>query len=383
MIFRPFTTLLSSAGAIMMIVLAACATPEGGAGGLDKPASQVFTERGPMEVGVTTLSLSDRKIEVYYPAEAGAGKDRSFEVYKQTDPLPPVFAGMLSRIPAGVDLNVTVPAFRGAAAAKGRKFPLVLVSHGAGGWRSAHGNLLSGIASWGFVVASVDFPEYGFASFAGGSSRNGANRGAASAAAVEASLNLIDQASTAPGDLLNGLVDMSKIAAVGHSAGGGTMFAELNNPRIKAVVGWAPVPPQASQSIKKPTLIIAAEKDSAIPVASLVTAYESLGAPKRLVIVPGMGHNAFSDSCLGIQSGNDLVSAVKQMGLPVPPFLLSLAQNGCGAGDLDTRKGWAIIQHLTVAHLKSSLGGPSAPARIVTNLGPKFSDVSLDLREAL
>ena len=95
-----------------------------------------------------------------------------------------------------------------------------------------------------------------------------------------------------------------------------------------------------------------------------------------------MGHNAFSDSCLSIQSGNDLISAVKQMGLPVPASLLDLAQNGCRPGDLDTREGWAIIQHLTVAQLRTSLGLPGASPEIATDLGPAFKDAPFQIREA-
>ena len=95
-----------------------------------------------------------------------------------------------------------------------------------------------------------------------------------------------------------------------------------------------------------------------------------------------MGHNAFSDSCLGIQSGNDLISAVKQMGLPVPGPLLNLAQNGCRKEDLDTVTGWEIIQHLTVAQLKSSLALPGAPRTIATDIGARFGVSPFEIREA-
>lgn len=357
------------------LFLFACTTPAA-------RAPQIFTDKGAFEVGITTLSLSDRKIEVYYPAVAGASVGRTNEVYLQTDPLPPMLKGLVAKIPEGVDLKVSVPAFRDAPAAGGHSYPLVIFSHGAGGWRSGHGDLLSGIASWGFVVASVDFPEYGFASFAGGGSRDMGARRATSAAAVEAARDLLDNTTRTPGGLLSGMIDMSTVAAMGHSAGGGTMFAQIDNPRIDTVIGWAPVPPQGPGATSKPTLIIAAEIDSGIPLATLVSAYDSLKAPKRLAIIPHMGHNAFSDSCLSIQSGNDLISAVKQMGLPVPGPLLDLAQNGCRPGDLDTKTGWAIIQHLTVAHLKSSLGLPGASADIATDIGPRFGAAPFELREA-
>ena len=224
------------------LALGACASPPSPA----TPA--IYTAHGPSEVGVLTLSLSDRKVEVYYPAAAGAAQGRTNDVYLQTEPVPPMLAGMLKKIPESVDLKVTIPAFRDAPAAKGKAFPLVIVSHGAGGWRSGHGNLLSGIASWGFVVASVDFTEYGFASFAS-PSRDMAGRRASSATALEAALDLMASANTQ--GPLAGLIDMNTIAAVGHSAGGGTMFAAIDNPRIDSVIGWAPVPPQGPGATPK------------------------------------------------------------------------------------------------------------------------------------
>ena len=361
--------------------LAAALTLGACAGQPSPQTPPVYTARGPNEVGVLTLSLSDRKIEVYYPAAAGAAKGRVNDVYLQTEPVPPMLAGMLKKIPESVDLKVTVPAFRDAPAASGKTFPLVIVSHGAGGWRSGHGNLLSGIASWGFVVASVDFPEYGFASFAS-PSRDMAARRTSSAAALDAALDLMARQTADAQSPLAGLIDMSSIAAVGHSAGGGTMFAAIDNPRIDTVIGWAPVPPQSPGATPKPTLIIAAQNDSGIKVDTLVSAYDKLNAPKRLVIVPGMGHNAFSDSCLSIQSGNDLISAVKQIGLPVPGPLLDLAQNGCRPGDLETREGWAIIQHVTVSQLRYALHLPGAAPEITTDLGPAFKNAPLAIREA-
>jgi dienelactone hydrolase len=359
--------------ATAVLALGACASAP------SATSPPVYTERGPHQVGVTTLSLSDRKIEVYYPAGAGAAQGKANDVYLQTDPVPPMLAGMLKNIPQTVDLKVEIPAYRDAPAASGAAYPLVVFSHGAGGWRSGHGNLLSGIASWGFVVASVDFTEYGFASFASPAARDMTARRTASAKALDAALDLMASSNTQ--GPLAGLIDMSSIGAVGHSAGGGTMFAAIDNARIDTIIGWAPVPPQGPGAQPKPTMIIAANEDSGIQTATLVAAYEKLDAPKRIAIVPGMGHNAFSDSCVSIQSGNDLISAVKQMGLPVPGPLLELAQNGCRPGDLDTRKGWTIIQHLTVAQLRASLGLPGASQAITTDLGPAFKEAPFELRE--
>lgn len=343
----------------------------------------VYAARGPNEVGVLTLNLSDRKVEVYYPAAAGASNGRVNEVYLQTEPVPPMLAGMLKRIPDTVDLKVTVPAFRDAPAARGKALPLVVFSHGAGAWRSGYGNVLSGIASWGFVVASVDFTEYGFASFGSPGARDMTSGRTSSAAALDAALDLMARSTADPQSPLSGLIDMSSIAAIGHSAGGATMFGAIDNPRIDTVIGWAPVPPQRPAATPKPTMIIAAERDSGIKVDALAAAYDKLNAPKRMVVIPRMGHNGFTDMCLSIRSGNDLISAVKQIGLPVPAQLLDLAQNGCGPDDLDTREGWAIVQHITVSQLRSALGLPGAAREISTDLGPAFKEAPFQVRENL
>ncbi len=44
---------------------------------------------------MTTLSLPDRKVEVYYPAKAGSTTGPGTATYDQTDPIPPdVLAGL-------------------------------------------------------------------------------------------------------------------------------------------------------------------------------------------------------------------------------------------------------------------------------------------------
>ena len=230
--------------------LAACSSDQGASapaapGGSGHPASPAFARPGPFPVGVATLKLADRSVEVYYPAKAGAAKGLPQATYLQTDPIPPPLLAGLPKIPAGVDLSVTIPAVRDAPAATKGPFPLVIFSHGAGGWRSGYGNVLAGLASWGFVVASTDYTEYGFlAQFAGGGAGDFAKRREKVAAALGATIESMTAQNSDPKGRFGGLINLSRIAAVGHSAGGGTMFAELNDPRIGAIVGWAPVPPQ-------------------------------------------------------------------------------------------------------------------------------------------
>ena len=142
-------------------------------------------------------------------------------------------------------------------------------------------------------------------------------------------------------------------------------------------------PPQGPVSSHTPTMIIAGEKDSAISPAVVSTAYATLQTPKRLVVVGNLGHNAFSDSCLAIRNGNDLVGLAKQLGIGIPQGLLDLARNGCGADDMDTRAGWAIIQHFTVAQLRSELGIDRRPHGLGETSGKLFAGAAIRYSEAL
>jgi predicted dienelactone hydrolase len=336
---------------------------------------------GPYDVGVTTIRLQDRSVEVYYPAKKGASNDTPADVYKQTDPIPAPMLSMF-KIPETVDLSQTIPARRNIAAAGGEPFPVVLFSHGAGGWRGMHGIILSGMASWGFVVASTDYTEYGFSSQFGARPGGDMSRRRESVTkAVAATIERLEAENADTSSRLYGVLDTKRIGAVGHSAGGGTMFGELDNPRIGAIIGWAPVPPQGEVKSRTPTMIISGVNDIAIPPKTLEAAYERLNAPKRYVMIDNMGHNAFSDTCLAIRDGNDLVAVAKQIGLPIPERLFALARDGCSPNDLDTRTGWKVIQHFTVAQLRTSLGVDRTPRGLGPDTAKAFDGVTLDYRQ--
>ena len=200
-------------------------TPEAGAA---RGAEPRYAKPGPYQVGVTTIDLADRKVEVYYPAKPGSTKGRPTATYKQTDPISPELLASLPKVPANVDLTVKFPAVRDVPVATDGPFPLVLFSHGAGGWRGVYSYPLSGLASWGFVVASTDFAEYGLlAQFAGGGG-NGADRKTTVPGAVNATIDALSAANRASENRFRGAIDTKRIGAVGHSAGGGTMFGFLN-----------------------------------------------------------------------------------------------------------------------------------------------------------
>ncbi len=341
----------------------------------DTSSSPAYAEPGPHAVGVTKLAMADgRSVVVYYPADQAATADKPRATYLQTDGIPADVLAGLPQPPEGTDLTVELPAFQDVPADPDGPFPLVLFSHGSGGWNGVYGLPLSGLASWGYVVASIDFAEYGLlASFGGGS---GVDRSALGVVALGAADLLIAE-SAKPTAVLSGSVDESRIAGLGHSAGAGTMFQLLDDPRISAVIGWAPVPPSAPSTTGTPTMIIAGASDIAITPDEAKQAYDLLQAPKRLVVINDLGHNAFGDSCLAIRSGTDLILLAKDLGLPIPDRLLDLGRNGCGSEDLDTELGWTVIQHLTVAQLRSAFGTDSDPVGLGAGITTAFDGVEM------
>lgn len=341
----------------------------------------VYAGTGPYRTGVTTVSLPDRRIEVFYPSTPSRVGSRPRATYLQTDPIPPAVLAGLPKPPPGTDLSVTIPAYRNVAVASGR-FPLVMFSHGAGGWRGVYGYPLSGLASWGFVVASVDFTEYGLLSqFTGGG--NAADRAAKVSTAVGAAIDRMVAVNRDPKSRLRGHIDVRRIAGVGHSAGGGTMFGLLDDPRIDAIVGWAPVGPKQPVTSDTPTMIIAGSTDIAITPAAAQASYEALRPPKRYVEIGTMGHNAFSDACLAIRNGTDLIGIAKNLGIGIPDRLLELGRNGCDDQSLDTKRGWRIIQHFTVAELRSALGIDRVPVGLGPGIARAFPGVTIDYRQQL
>jgi predicted dienelactone hydrolase len=341
-----------------------------------------YAQRGPFQVGVTTLELADRKVEVYYPAKPGSTKGRRKATYVQTDPIPPEVLAGLPKPPPGTDLSVTIPAYRNVPVAPS-KFPIVLFSHGAGGWRGVYGYPLSGIASWGFVVASVDFTEYGLLSQFTGGGANDPSRATKVQTAASAAIDRIVAENSTAGSRFKGRLQVRQIGAVGHSAGGGTMFGLLDDPRIRSIVGWAPVGPKGPVTSTTPTMIIAGSNDIAITPASAEASYAMLNPPKRYVQIDGMGHNAFSDACLAIRNGTDLIGIAKGLGIGIPDRLLELGRNGCEPGALGIKKGWSIVQQFTVAELRKDLGVNKVPVGLAPGVAKAFPGVTITYRQQL
>jgi hypothetical protein len=157
--------------ALLALVAAACVPPPPepatGPSPNDAPraAEPAYVGPGPYAAGVTTISLGDRDMEVWYPADPAAASGVAPDEYFVRD----FVAGWVDDL---LDPSVNPPfvtdGYRDItpAVADG-PYPLVLFSHGFAGFRLTTTFLTTHLASWGFVVIAPDYLERGLASVLG------------------------------------------------------------------------------------------------------------------------------------------------------------------------------------------------------------------------
>ena len=336
------------------LFLAACQSGGGdaavGGDGQDiGPDEAAFSHAGPYDVGVRTLQLDDdHKTEVFYPATAGATNGKSEVVYDMTYALGDSLAGM---VPETLKMPYEVPAFRDVRAAAKGKFPVVVYSHGYGGWRTINATMLANIASWGFIVASTDKPDQRFEAVFLNVARPDWDPDV-DAVLMSATLDrIIDEGKD--GGILAGAVDAGHVAAMGHNSGGGDSYSMVrNDDRVDVGISWNYT---FSEDVgNKPFMIIAADGD---PVTPRVDAdFAKLTGPSRLVQLANSGHMVPTDICDGLLSPDGLLSRLDKSNFRLPPVIDDVIRNGCEPGDLAVPKGQAVYLHFTIAELRDAFG---------------------------
>lgn len=340
----------------------------------DDPA---YRGPGPYEVGLTELSLPDREVAVFYPAADGATEGAAEVTYSQLDALPEALAQAApALLPEGTDPDILTVVIDGVGAdveaSPDGPFPLVLFSHGFGSFRLDASALLAGIASWGFVVAAPQHIERDRAALVSNAVTRDPQRD------VQVLVDTIELVGGADGPL-EGLADTEQVGAVGHSAGGRAALTALSEPEIDVAVGWAAAGRGDVEVVDKPSMNIAATVDVLIPLEEIEATYAELAPPKRLVVIDGAGHNSFTDICVAVKAGNDLIGLAQSIGFPIPENLAAGATDGCEEGSIDTALGWEITQHFTVAELRNALGVDDQPVGLGPGVVEAF-DAPIDYR---
>lgn len=357
-----------------------------GGGDEDTVEPTDFSGRGPYAVGQVDLQLpSGPVVVVFYPADRDTvPADAEPYAYSGEDVLDPAISALLPAALSGevapADTWVEVPASQGGP------FPVVLHSHGFSGNARFSNQHNAAVASWGYVVAAVDHPERGLASilaaFLGGEAGGTADEYRDSDQLLEA-LDLLTDPEALAESPVDGIIDGDRVAAEGHSAGGSASGTAAYDERVDLWLGQAPSTPfepgtdleafrsddaegprvdvaallAATDPPDVPSLVIAAEGDSVIPLERVRQIFDWLEAPKRLAVIAGSGHAVFVDPCVPIREEGGLAGFVESLGLdPAEVPLVELGENGCLPEDTDPLEVWGLIDHLTVAQLEAVLG---------------------------
>jgi predicted dienelactone hydrolase len=346
----------------------------------------MYTEAGPYPVGVTTLELAaGNKVEVWYPAVEGTTGD---EFYDTRDFVPPAIKALLTAdVPARYDYT----AGRDAVVADGQ-FPVVLFSHGYSGMRFQSTFLTAHLASWGMVVAA---PDHWSRDLFHVLSAPVGDRESATGELL-GTLDLVTSGNDDPASLLQGHIDASRIIALGHSAGGGTIVSAAKDDRIDGYISMASgvlgmgssdattvAPPTF---VNKPSFFIAGALDAIISAEeSTRPSFEAVPGPSRLWIIDGVGHNGFDDFCtFGNGSGIIGVALASGLGplLDAQPQLKTLGQDGCIPPAEPVELGFPIIKHAVTAQLRFWFGDDATPVGLDNSVSDQYElAVSIDSKD--
>ncbi len=341
-------------------------------------AAQAYVEPGPYPVGVTTLVLSKGpKVEVWYPAVAGsAGTDS----YDMRDYVPPAVRALLT---ADVPAIHTYDATRDAAVADGA-FPVVLFSHGFSGTRMQSTFLTAHLAGYGMIVVAPEHPSRDLLNVLGGTAAG--NRTDSVDDLLQA-LDLIVAAGGDPTSPFDGHVDADHVAAVGHSAGGGTVVGAAADPRVDTYVSMASgvlgganssgaTSTSAAPLPAKPSFFLGGTEDGVVPVEKVTRpSFEAVSSPSLLWVVTGAGHNAFDDFCT-FGNGQGIIGVALASGLgdllDAQPQIKQLGQDGCIPPAIDVQTTFPIIQHSVTAWLRWQFGTDATPVGLDASVEDQY-----------
>lgn len=302
----------------------------------DRSAEPAYADHGPQAVGMRTLTLDDRPVEVYYPTTA----------------------------PDAAEPTVDAPINNS------QEWPVVLFAHGLFANARATAGLEADIASWGFVVAATEFVERGTQALVAGTWSMDVERDAAISKRTLDRLRVENES----GGAFAGALDLESVGAVGHSVGGGTAAALGNDPEIDAVVLWAPYIETDPPTEATPTMIIDGTSDFLFQPGELQGKYDALNDPKRFVMIDQVGHSSFIDLCKASWT-NDQTNTEP----PITAFttVIGLGASGCQRTDLDPDVAQRVTLHLTVAHLRDALGIDNQPVGLGDGIADAFDGVSM------
>jgi predicted dienelactone hydrolase len=308
-------------------------------------------------------------VEVWYPAVPGSEAGMSKAVYDIRKALP---ASEISKIPDADNPWQNCDCYRDLPldTAHGPYAGIVFV-HGTAAFRHQSLPNVTHWASRGFVVIAANHPGLYLGDFLG---RTCGQQSPQQNLSADIDKEIAALAAPA-GDLafLANHVDKSRLAVIGHSAGGGAAASSTGKPGVRVVIPLAAGQSSADSSSLESVLYMGGLSDNIARFSSVQSGYNSSATPRRLVGITGAGHLAFSDLCQTKNAANmDLLQIAKAKGVcsaNLAGFLFD-----CSPNNIEGRKGWDIINYATTAVLENVL--QCQPAFDLSTIKSVFPDVA-------
>ncbi|MFD0683383.1 alpha/beta hydrolase family protein [Actinomadura fibrosa] len=355
------------------------------AGSGPAPSPQVqFTLPAPtghQRVGTVSLHLVDRSrpdpwvpaqpdrhlmIQIWYPAATVRG-------HPNAPWMTPAIARAYERLNNLPVLNWPTTAGHVGAPVQRRRagWPVLLYSHGLGGWRTEATALIEDLASRGYVVVTIDHTHDAFAvEFPDGRLEPSAipeltddNEVELTTKAVEARVAdtrfVLDQlaALNRGRDLdadhrrlphgLRGALDLARVGMFGQSDGGTTTAAALHDDsRLTAGINldgtlWTPA---AVAGSRRPLLLFGRQEEDAGRDASWATFWANQRGPKLRLKLAGAAHDTFLDFAVLLPQAAPI--------LGIPPDEVAKA-----AGTIEGRRAAAVVRAYVSAYFDRYLRG--------------------------
>ena len=331
----------------------------GGMGSPADPAGQgpalcLPEPTGPCPAGTTSLWLTDTSrpdpwaagavarelmVSLWYPAATPEGRPAPYMTAAESE--LQLASRSITGIPPDALSAVETNAVSNATPSRQqRSLPLVVLSPGFTSPRSTLTALAEDLASHGYVVAGIDHTYESFATaFPDGRvttclAREARRRGSgfpekiASGRAADVSFVLGELTGAHPAWPAAGLIDPSRIAMAGHSAGGAAAIAAmLADSRIRAGIDMdgSTVAPIPDRGLSRPFMFLGKQSNytpgsgGAVPARTLAWKrlrgavstwerdWEFLTGWKRWLVVAGAVHASFTDlALLADQTGIDI-----------------------------------------------------------------------------
>ena len=248
-----------------------------------------FTQPGPYPVGTLEIDAPNGPITVWYPGQPGSEAGQAAATYDLRTYLPAAEQGKVAEAPFPMDAYPDLP----AAEPEGQPFPLVLFSHGFCGYRQQSSFLTTTIASWGFVVAAPEHAARDLTACLSGTIGQGATTDVQD---LRAAIPVLEAENLKEDGPLATIVDTTRLAVVGHSAGGSAAIQMSGDPNVATYVAMAAGNGPAPAAT--PGLYVAGDADVIAPAATIEQWWTtSVPSPKQLAVLGGVTHLGFMDLC--------------------------------------------------------------------------------------